>query len=516
MLKITNWVKSNRSLVFVLAFYLICASVLFGRFRYTLNPDGISYISIAQKYADGNFGDAVNGYWGPLLSWLLAPFIYLHRDPQAAAKLISIGAGTLVIYLISYIGKIWKLNMKVRSIVLFSVLPLCLAWALPSSITPDLLVVVLVLSYVIAMSGISIPTYKRSIVVGTIVALGFYTKSFLLPFFILHVIIYATVQFARNRTHKKLIITQYGLALIVTAALVLPWFIALSIKYKTPTIATAGVYNFAIQSPERKGLPPMEDKGLLAPPNSSAVSVWEDPTYIKPESWSPVKNASTMRYFIQTILENLRVIGLIFFSFSVFSISVFVLSFFILLKKQSHKLWNQQMLLVTLALTYVVGYATLPREERYMWPIFAILLLSAAILTQQFRLYKAHVAHILLLMVVVGSIIYSPINKLIYTPDVGLSQKQGAEVLKPLFKGDERVASDTFDSIRYCYYLEVACYGKINPMLSDEDNQKQLARYKITDLLLYDTSESWQKPTYLSAYEEVETNNPAIRLLKVK
>jgi hypothetical protein len=34
--------------------------------RYQINPDGVGYISVAQKYAAGQFFDAVNEYWSPL------------------------------------------------------------------------------------------------------------------------------------------------------------------------------------------------------------------------------------------------------------------------------------------------------------------------------------------------------------------------------------------------------------------------------------------------------------------
>ena len=46
-----------------------------GDYVYLLNADGTSYISIANQYWRGNWGQAVNGFWGPLLSWLLIPFL---------------------------------------------------------------------------------------------------------------------------------------------------------------------------------------------------------------------------------------------------------------------------------------------------------------------------------------------------------------------------------------------------------------------------------------------------------
>ncbi|MHC4720172.1 MAG: hypothetical protein ACYSYT_06835, partial [Planctomycetota bacterium] len=55
---------------------MILGGALVGHYRYQINPDGISYISVAQKYLAGDFAGAINGYWGPLYSWLLMPFLY--------------------------------------------------------------------------------------------------------------------------------------------------------------------------------------------------------------------------------------------------------------------------------------------------------------------------------------------------------------------------------------------------------------------------------------------------------
>jgi hypothetical protein len=55
--------------------YLLGALALLPGFRHEINPDGISYISIARRYLAGDLRGAVNGYWGPLFSWALVPFL---------------------------------------------------------------------------------------------------------------------------------------------------------------------------------------------------------------------------------------------------------------------------------------------------------------------------------------------------------------------------------------------------------------------------------------------------------
>ncbi|MHC4572433.1 MAG: hypothetical protein ACYS0C_10215, partial [Planctomycetota bacterium] len=65
--------RPKNYLVVVLLIYLVAGISILKYYRYLVNPDGISYISIAQKYINGDFSNAVNGWWGPMLSWLLVP-----------------------------------------------------------------------------------------------------------------------------------------------------------------------------------------------------------------------------------------------------------------------------------------------------------------------------------------------------------------------------------------------------------------------------------------------------------
>ncbi len=41
-------------------------------YRHAMNPDGMSYLDVARAYLAGDLASAINPYWGPLYSWLLA------------------------------------------------------------------------------------------------------------------------------------------------------------------------------------------------------------------------------------------------------------------------------------------------------------------------------------------------------------------------------------------------------------------------------------------------------------
>src|SRR6266496_4093043 len=54
-------------------------------FREQINPDAVVYIRIAQYYLSGQTHLMVSGTWGPLLSWLIVPWLLVFDDPLLAA-----------------------------------------------------------------------------------------------------------------------------------------------------------------------------------------------------------------------------------------------------------------------------------------------------------------------------------------------------------------------------------------------------------------------------------------------
>lgn len=43
--------------------------------RFTMNPDGISYLDMGDAYLSGDWHMAINAYWSPLYSWILGLFL---------------------------------------------------------------------------------------------------------------------------------------------------------------------------------------------------------------------------------------------------------------------------------------------------------------------------------------------------------------------------------------------------------------------------------------------------------
>ncbi len=125
----SSTLKFDFRLALVLIIYLILGIFLIKYYRYQINPDGISYISIAQKYLNGDFTNAINGYWGPLISWLLMPFLYWGVEPLLAAKVLNLIIGLITIMALCGLSHRFPMSGSIRTVVLFSAIPVVLSFA---------------------------------------------------------------------------------------------------------------------------------------------------------------------------------------------------------------------------------------------------------------------------------------------------------------------------------------------------------------------------------------------------
>lgn len=49
--------------------------------RFTMNPDGVSYLDVGDAYWRGDWHNAINAYWSPLYSWILGCFLRVLKPP---------------------------------------------------------------------------------------------------------------------------------------------------------------------------------------------------------------------------------------------------------------------------------------------------------------------------------------------------------------------------------------------------------------------------------------------------
>jgi hypothetical protein len=405
-----------------IAFYFILAILLFPHYQYQINPDGVSYIGIAQKYIRQDFGNAINGYWGPLLSWLLAPFLLAGLKPLLAVKILSTIIGLIVIIQSNELIKFIKINQLFRTFLLYG-LALCTIFYAFSEITPDLLLVCIALAYLNTILSLAYLHSKFAGIISGVLGAGLYlAKSYGLPFFLANFVIVNLIFYLRTQDgqDRARILSNFISGIVVFFLISAGWASLLSVKYGYFTTGTSGAYNHAILGPKALGYP-MDYMGLLDPPNDTAISVWEDVSFIKIPDWGIFDSIGSLKHQLKITLENVRSIIARLNQFSVFSILVLIGGAFYLLKQGKRMVTDNLFYLMVSTAILWSGYLMLLVESRYIWlSNILIMIAGAKLLDLLFQKYSlSQTLKTILAVIFAASFAITPAQTLYYRRDTG-------------------------------------------------------------------------------------------------
>ena len=125
-----------------------------------INPDGISYIAVAQHWAAGRFAYAINAYWSPFFSWAMVPWLLLGVPPVPGAKVtLFLAAAVLVAGGWKLVGII-STDQVVRWPATALLALLALEWSL-TVVTPDVIAVAIFVWYLVALDRLRRPGAAR-------------------------------------------------------------------------------------------------------------------------------------------------------------------------------------------------------------------------------------------------------------------------------------------------------------------------------------------------------------------
>jgi hypothetical protein len=252
--------------------YIVVVALFLPRFAQDMSVDGVSYIGIARHYLAGEWGEAVNGFWSPLISWLLALLLGCGLSPDIAFKTITISSGLLALFANGLLVAHCIRNRKLGLIVQCSAAVMLASFAMIVC-TPDIVGLAFFLLYVgTLIKCLSTQRKLWAVTSGVILLVTYFAKTFFFPFGVCIAFLYPTVGFFLYRSRQKLSRDISSAVLICCVAVVLgtPWVIAIKAKYDSWTIGTAGRSNFnrVMNSGTRtQVLPP-----------KTAISPFEDPT----------------------------------------------------------------------------------------------------------------------------------------------------------------------------------------------------------------------------------------------
>jgi len=496
--------KNIPNLGLALLIYVVFGLVLLKYYQYQINPDGVSYIGIAQKYLRGDFFNAIKGHWGPLMSWLLMPFLYLGLAPLFAAKILSLIIGFLTIIGVRLLSYKFEMDQRLRDIILFTLIPICLFFSL-SVISPDLLMVCVLVFYLnIIFSNKYSCSRSAGLWCGLLGAIAYLSKNYAFPFFLVHFSVFNIIHYFRNPTSelKKRVVANFILGIVVFLIISGAWISLLSNKYGYFTVGTAGKYNFAVFGPELEDHP-MHVQGFLKPADKTAVSAWEDPAYLDVGSWGPLQSWGACWYEIKYFLNNALGIIFAFQSFSVFAFLIFFGAIFLAISKIRQGLKIElHYSLITMAI-YSIGFALFLIELRYLWITYILLLLMGGYLLNKLldkEYYSKRLRSNVILGLFVVSFLVFPVDQLVRNLNTGREMYELSKKLKHeyIIKGNIASNKKWADSLYLSYYLNAQYYGESKKEIYDKELATELKKHKIDYYFV------WQKgPQFLDNYEEV-------------
>jgi len=447
-------------------------------FRFNINPDGVSYLGVAETYLRGELWNAINGYWAPLLPWLLVPLLAVGVPGLIATKIIGFISGGVALLLCQHFVRLLTLREPSRCAVRVCLVPVILSmWT--TVITPDLLLAVSLLAYLWhVLSEDFGRSAKRALFCGLCGAISYYAKQVGMLLFVIHFsLIHLLLVVSSNRATRSRVAESFSVGLSTFLACTLPWIAMLSIKYNMLNAGTSFIYAYRMVGPGSHGHP-MLLGGLFDPPYAGAYSIAEDISYLLPKlppHWSPFQSKAAFIHQLVLIRENLRETGIIMHSFSFLAFPIILFLLAVSIQTQSSSARSRRSLHLDLRLVNPISavlilsavYLPVMTEARYLWIANFVLLIFGAYclqLTFDQPLFRDQRRRTLLTFVFVASFTLPPLSNMASVLHYGESFRElAAELGKHCLPGTNVASNALWDtSLFVSYHLGGRYVGQIN------------------------------------------------------
>jgi len=385
---------------FFIAALLMSAVLLliYPHYQYYIDPDGTSYLTIAARYAAGDWTTAINGYWSPFSCWLTAGLMHISGLPAIPASVIinALGAAGCL-----YISQSFFLRCAiVRSLqwMMNSSLSLFLCYAIFWQSFADLWECFFLLcSLRIILSFNFLSKAYLWVALGFLGAFAYFAKAYSFPFFILNTLCCVYYLTKGNRgLWLRISVVSIGVMLLSA----FPWVLALHSKYGIWTTSTAGPLNtswYLVGHPYYKA----ELGGILPPPYAGSPYYWEDPYLVNgdtPHFWSSWQLFG--RQWLK-IIQNLYKLVVSLLQLSVIFPLAALIAILVVFSQKVRASFSSEVHIVALSfLLFPLGYLLVNFEARYLWYMLPLGMLIGAAALQQATgkklLYVASMATILL------------------------------------------------------------------------------------------------------------------------
>jgi hypothetical protein len=517
------------------------------------NIDGFSYIRIAELYHAGDLSEAINGYWSPMVSWSMLPFMALGVNSQlafmfasAAWSSLGLAAGTWFVWKFS--GR----NLFAALIMEITTLLLCLG-SLHNQ-TPDLLVVSWVLIFVWALSeldsgldtGTRAARIRSGALLGAVCAIGYFVKAFIVPVFAVVLVCWLVFRLLAIRKREGHLrgggyLWMPAAALAVLILVSAPFVTAISVKFGGFTTGSSFQVNTADKleagsSNRQTGY----TLTLVGPPSKDYTWFNDDRTYQLdlPNQGVSAPAASVHQSFSAKIkyYVNERLMALPFYLEKITAIAPFgalIITLFFLLRAFAllrDRRYTPAMIAAGVFAVYFLGYELLASTNggslRYYWPLLPLSTAVAALVWpavwRKVRLlggwWRSALVIVLICLIPFAAGLQNGLNRgypfstgansgtLWYLktaprkpPTEVLANKLKAENVIPA--GSRIVGNEGNQTLQVAFYLRVQYWGRGSHNIKDPRFQ-QVLRDKHIDFYFLSQPEE-EKPLDVSAWGTV-------------
>ncbi len=402
--KLLFWLR----MAWVVAYALMLVSMLNNLAR--LNSDAIAYMRVAEYWSVGNLSFAVNGYWGPMLSWLMVPFLWLSAEPLLAGKLAMLVSGAVFFHGSLFLARSLGLRLTDELIVAW-VLALTIPNWMSNHVTPDLLVAGL-MAFALGqtVSPDWLVTRQRAFGTGATWGLAYLAKAVALPIGVVVSVLLALCWRLGQSENRLSAWSQMGMSLGLLALVAGPWITVLSLKYDKPTFSTSGPIAHAVVGPGNDRPAPHPFGNTIYEPERGRVTAWEDPSRMDYDYWSPFESGESFSHQISLIGRNAGTVFQFLASFDGmggllkwFGLGTLVLGLALFAKRPWLKNWLANrwrwmvIPLVCLGGIYLPVYV-MPVDQRYFYLFLPLIMILTLGLASSFVEKKSGVGLVLMLI----------------------------------------------------------------------------------------------------------------------
>jgi hypothetical protein len=469
----------------------------------------------------------------------MAPLVSAGLDTILAFQIGNALAATIGLCLAMYL--VWKrTDGMFWPTVMVAIATYCLFLSHLPTITPDGWVTTWVLLFTFALLEFDDrlnPGTRRARILagaalGAIGVLGYLIKQYLIPVFIVVIIIWLIVRMVRDRRsvpelRGRALVRRWvvlpGAIALTSLILAAPWVTALSIKYDKPTVGSSFSVNIGMKFDPTSATAAPSPTQVPVPPNKYAVSYGEDRGVETTAPGGTFASPSPLAYRIRFYLDQ-RIQAFPYYLNKVDSIAPFafvtVLGLFLALLFGwiRYKPNRSLVTIATVWAVYFAGYAAITQASsgggnvRYYWPLLPLsaVLISLMIprlwrsLSPRLNTARKVIAIALIAVIPLTAIsenavglsfpfstsATSPSVAYLFRPPYKPAPFDLAEVMKKdgiIKPGDRILGTNYRTTLRLGYYLGAQVYGTSghNYQISNPALQKVLTKDGINYFITY-------------------------------